>query len=84
MRAAAQTGTAARAAVSGLKVAGKTGSAQIDKQENTNAWFIGFLDEPSLPYAVCIVVQDAGGGGEIAAPIAGRVFDYLKANYGGK
>ncbi len=80
MRRAAVSGTATRAAVSGLKVAGKTGSAQIGGQEDTNAWFIGFLDEPSLPYAVCVVVQDAGGGGEIAAPIAGKVFEYLKAN----
>ncbi len=81
MRQAVTGGTAARAAVPGLRVAGKTGSAQVDGQEDSNAWFIGFIDDKTLPYAVCIVVQDAGGGGDVAAPIAAKVFQYLKGNH---
>lgn len=78
MRQAVLSGTATRAAVSGLRVCGKTGSAQIDGQELTNAWFIGFIDDKTLPYAVCVVVSDAGEGSRVAAPIAGKIFEYIK------
>lgn len=78
MRQAVLSGTATRAKVSGLQVAGKTGSAQVDGQENTNAWFIGFIDEKTLPYAVCVVIKDIGEGGRHAAPLAGRIFEYIK------
>ena len=72
MRQAVLTGSATRAGVSGLKVAGKTGSSQIDGQENTNAWFIGFIQDKGLPYALCIVVADGGEGGRSAAPPGGQ------------
>ncbi len=77
MRSAVQSGTGTRAAVKGLPIAGKTGSSQIDGQELTNAWFIGFIDDPAHPYALCVVVEDAGGGGSVAAPIAGAIFRHL-------
>ncbi|MCI5771936.1 MAG: hypothetical protein MR021_03905 [Clostridiales bacterium] len=77
MRAVVTGGTGTRAAVSGHTVCGKTGSAEIDGQENTNAWFTGFLLEEDAPYAVTVVVENAGGGGSVAAPIAGDIFKYL-------
>lgn len=77
MRAVVTGGTGTRAAISGVKVCGKTGSAELDNQENTNAWFIGFLDEPDAPYAIAIVVEDAGGGGSVAAPVARQIFQWL-------
>ncbi len=75
-----KSGTGRRAAVSGLPIAGKTGSSQIDGQQLTNAWFIGFIDDKTLPYAVCVVVNDAGEGSRQAAPIAARIFEYLNQN----
>ena len=72
-----QSGTGTAARISGVRVCGKTGSAEIDGQENTNAWFVGYLDEASCPYALCVLVEDAGGGGTAAAPIARRIFSYL-------
>lgn len=77
MRKVVQSGTATRAAVPGLQICGKTGSAQVDGQKLTNAWFIGFIDQKTLPYAVCVVVNDAGEGSRQAAPLAGKIFDYL-------
>ena len=77
MRAVVTGGTGTRAAVSGHTVCGKTGSAEIDGQETTNAWFTGFLLEEDAPYAVTVVVENAGGGGSVAAPIAGDIFKYL-------
>lgn len=80
MRGVVTGGTGTAAAVSGVKVCGKTGSAEIDTQENTNAWFVGFLDESASPYSLVVVVEDAGGGGSVAAPIARQIFQWLIKN----
>ena len=80
MRAAVTGGTGRAAGVSGVKVCGKTGSAEVDTQVETNAWFVGFLDEADAPYALAIVVENAGGGGSVAAPLAQKVFTWLLDN----
>ena len=84
MRAAVTGGTGTAAQIPGVKVCGKTGSAELDSQENTNAWFVGFLDEAASPYALAVVVEDAGGGGSVAAPIARQLFQWLLDNGYGK
>ena len=80
MRAVVTGGTGTAAGISGKKVCGKTGSAELDNQENTNAWFVGFLDESASPYALSIVVEDAGGGGSVAAPLARQIFSWMLQN----
>ena len=80
MRAVVTSGTGTAANIQGAKVCGKTGSAEIDNQENTNAWFVGFLDDPDAPYALSIVVEDAGGGGSVAAPLARQIFSWMLQN----
>lgn len=77
MRSVVTSGTGRSAAIEGKNVCGKTGSAELDTQENTNAWFVGFLDEPEAPYTVAVVVENAGGGGSVAAPIARALFAWL-------
>lgn len=77
MRETVRRGTASAAAVAGLDIAGKTGSAQIDGQKETNAWFIGFIDDSRYPYAICVAIENGGSGGGAAAPIAGKLFSYL-------
>lgn len=71
-------GTARRARVPGIRVAGKTGTAQVvaldaENDPGDHAWFVGFapVDDPQLAFA--ILVEHAGGGGRNAAPIASRV-----------
>jgi penicillin-binding protein 2 len=73
-------GTARRARVEGMQVAGKTGTAQVvalDAEEDPgdHAWFIGFapVDDPRLAFA--IIVEHAGHGGAKAAPIAATVLE---------
>ena len=84
MRSVVTAGTGTAANISGVRVCGKTGSAEVDTQQDTNAWFVGFLDEEKSPYALSIVVEDAGGGGSVAAPIARKIFEWLLNNgYGG-
>ena len=57
-------------------VCGKTGSAETssDKTKATNAWYVGFLyGDEDHPYAIAVVVEKGGSGGQTAAPIASRV-----------
>lgn len=72
---AVENGTGKAAKVSGAKIGGKTGSAETDK--GTHAWFTGFIDDPDHPYAVVVILENAGTGGSKAAPVAGKIFDRL-------
>jgi len=70
------TGSAAR--VGGLKVGGKTGTAEYmdDKgKKKEHAWFIGFIDDTKHPLAVAVILEGAGSGGKYAAPVAKKALD---------
>jgi len=69
---AVRYGTATAAVVSGMQVAGKTGSAQ-NPHGTSHAWFIGFAPAGQPTLAVAVIVENAGSGGAVAAPIAGRL-----------
>ncbi len=58
----------------GRLIYGKTGSAEHKIGRLTHAWFAGYEKDTKL--AITVFVQEAGGGGSVAAPIAGKVFDY--------
>lgn len=66
-------GTATNAALQGIQVAGKTGTAE--KGDGTNlAWFIGFAPAEDPQVAVAVVIEDTQStGGEAAAPLAAAV-----------
>jgi penicillin-binding protein A len=70
------TGTAAR--LSGISVAGKTGTAEIPGTTENQVWFIGFApaDNPKLAVAVTIE-RTQGEGGTVAAPIAKQVLEAM-------
>ena len=80
MKDVVQNGTGTRARVDGLTIAGKTGSAEgnVNGRAVTHAWFTGYIDSDALPYAVCVMVEEGGSGGSVAAPVAQKVFAYLK------
>jgi len=71
----APNGTGRRAIVPGVKVGGKTGSAENPHGDKTHAWFVAVapLDNPEI--AVGVVLENAGGGGAMAAPIAQKILD---------
>jgi Cell division protein FtsI/penicillin-binding protein 2 len=60
------------AKVSGVTTAGKSGTAQLGSGE-PHSWFIGFAPAESPTIAIAVLVEQAGRGGEVAAPIAGRL-----------
>lgn len=79
MKDVVSSGTGTRAAVEGVTIAGKTGSAEgnVNGRDVTHAWFTGYMDSDQAPYAVCVMVEEGGSGGSVAAPIAQKVFEYL-------
>ena len=70
-------GTARRARLDGIEVAGKTGTAQFwrDGVKDNHAWFICFAPYEQPEYAICVFVQGAKAGGQVAAPVAARILD---------
>jgi peptidoglycan glycosyltransferase len=74
-----QSGSGTAAQISGVQVAGKTGTAQTVSGENPHAWFTGFAPADNPQVAVAVIVEhggDAGSeatGGKVAAPIARAV-----------
>ena len=76
MKNVVKEGTGTAAALEGVELAGKTGTAEIDVQRKINdAWFIGFTDE----FAVAVVLErvQGGTGGVDAAPVAKQVLEAL-------
>jgi len=65
------------AQVSGLEVAGKTGTASAEGGW-TYAWFAGYAPAKS-PQVVLVIFLERGGGGLDAAPIAGEVLSAFAA-----
>ena len=55
--------------------AGKTGSAEFETGKETHAWFVGYAPADDPKIAVCVLVEESGSGGQIAAPIARKIFD---------
>ncbi len=70
-----KSGTGTHAALgNGYVVAGKTGSAEVsdDKSVAAHAWFVGYITNDNAPYAICVLVENGGAGGTVAAPLARR------------
>ena len=73
-------GTGRAAAIPGVTVAGKTGTAELvstadiaQNAKNTTAWFVAFAPASNPKVAVAVMLVGAGQGGASAAPIAKRV-----------
>ncbi len=75
MEGVVEGGTGTRAAIPEAQVAGKTGTAEVDvdgKRMN-HAWFVSFAPSSRPQVAVALVSELGGVGGEVAAPLAGRI-----------
>ncbi len=72
MVAVVDNGQADGVSIPGLKVAGKTGTAESG-HGTSHAWFIGFAPADRPTIAVAVIVEDGGRGGVAASPIAGAV-----------
>jgi len=76
-------GTGTAAAVAGLQICGKTGTAQVQDAHNKlvghNFWFASFAPYESPRYAVVVMVESEGdgSGGGICAPIAHDIYETI-------
>jgi len=74
-------GTGTTAQIPGIKVAGKTGTAQSEADRPPYAWFVSFAPADDPEVAVAVLVEDAGverdaiSGSGLAAPIAKAVME---------
>ena len=75
-----QEGTGTASALSGIQVAGKTGTAEINPGVGgvNQAWFIAFAPVSHPRVAIAVTVERTSGqGGTVAAPIAKQVLQVL-------
>ena len=74
-----ENGTGSNARIPGVRVAGKTGTAQTGNDNPAVAWFVAFAPAQAPEVAVAVVVEDAGAaevsGNQLAAPIARAVIE---------
>jgi penicillin-binding protein 2 len=78
-----RNGTGQRAYLSNVEVAGKTGTSQVVSLEKekagksirrfqNHAWFVAYAPADDPQVVVSVLVEHAGHGGEVAAPLARR------------
>lgn len=60
----------------GVKVAGKTGTAQVAGKDDY-AWFVGYAPASKPKYAVAVIVEEGGHGGSVAGPAARQILAAL-------
>lgn len=62
-------GYAQGAALEGVKVGGKTGTAEVGSGA-PHAWFVGFAEQGTQRFVIAVVVEHGGSGAQVALPIA--------------
>jgi len=63
-----------------IKIAAKTGSAQIQNNQKTNAFFVGYAPLPDPEIAILVLIEDAREGSLNAVPVAQKVFEWYYEN----
>jgi peptidoglycan glycosyltransferase len=78
MQAVVDGGTGTAAQIPGIKVAGKTGTAETGENHVNTTWFIAFAPADNPRVAVAVVLErQSGTGGTTAAPIAKQIMEAL-------
>lgn len=76
-----QNGTGSAAAIAGVKVAGKTGTAETNNA-NANSTFVGFAPYDTPTVAIAVVIEQNAKGEESAAAVGGQVLRAALATQG--
>ena len=59
----------------GLRLCAKTGTAELG-DGTSHAWFAGFLDDETHPYAFVVFVEQGGGGLSVGGKLANTILQY--------
>jgi penicillin-binding protein 2 len=91
-----EAGTARKSRVEGLKMAGKTGTAEAAQRapegtpddiehwlQEDHAWFVGYAPADAPEIVVAVFVEHGGSGGHVAAPIVARIMGRWHQRRGG-
>jgi penicillin-binding protein 2 len=72
-------GTGGRSRVAGVRVAGKTGTAEVGPPNARRhiTWFIAFAPYENPKYAVVVMVENGDHGGTTAAPVSGKILSAI-------
>jgi penicillin-binding protein 2 len=65
---------------SAWNLAGKTGTASNQANQEPNSWFVAFGPNPNPQYLVLAVIGQGGYGASAAAPLVRTIFNYIAAN----
>jgi len=71
-----KSGTGRAAGLYGVKVAGKTGTAQTSRYKN-DALFVGYAPADSPKYVAVVLLEEGESGGKRVAPLAGEMLAFL-------
>ena len=89
MQAVVKNGTGTPGQISGVSVAGKTGTAETGLGTLPHTWFVAFAPAENPTIAVAVLVENGGDigsevtGGKVAAPIAKAVIEAALASAAG-
>jgi len=64
-----------------MDLCAKSGTAEVGGGQRPNAWFAGFLRNPDAPCAFVVLVEDGGGGSDVAGTVAAKVLDAIVNGY---
>ena len=64
-----------------MDLCAKSGTAEVGGGQAPHAWFAGFLRGEDTPYAFVVLVENGGGGADVAGTVASRVLDALVNGY---
>lgn len=70
-----ENGTGGAAAIDGVEVGGKTGTAQWGEGRAPHSWYVGYAQAGDRKVAVAVLVEEGGYGSRVAAPIAKDVME---------
>lgn len=71
-----ETGTGTGAKIDGIKVAGKTGTAENEKNGKEHAWFVCYAPYDNPQIAICVMQEYTGRTGSSCTPIAKELIEY--------
>ena len=75
MSAVCEYGTARAMSDAGYDAYGKTGNAELDKDNHIHSWFVGFAQKDDKQIAIAVVLEGINQGGDTAVSTAKKVFD---------